>query len=627
MRLVVKAATYVVMSLTLGVNIAALQAQTQLDRTNQGLSTVFERLSSGQRINGASDDPAGLAVAETLLSDRRLFEQARRNVNDGISYLQIGDAALESLTSILMRQSELAEQAANGSLTTAQRVVLSTEFNTLVEEFNRIVETTEFNDLQIFGTAGTTLSIQAGIDSSANSQIGTITGDELARTAGSGEFELLNSVTADDTYGLTIADLNGDGINDLALASYNYGTFSARTVVHLGNGDGTFGGTVSFLQDNGYARRVIEHGDFNGDGVLDLAVAGYNAGVDIFIGNGNGTFQAVQVAGTGTSNALAVGDLNGDNQDDLFFGNGVMLSNGDGTFGAVVSLTGNSTTAELADVNGDGALDAISAAGSDISVAIGDGNGGFATAQSIATAPGTVNDLAVTDLDLDGDLDIGVSAISLDAVILRGDGSGTFSVAATVTQAGTGRDIEFGDIDGDGRDDLLLRPVGFGGMEAFSSDGSFNFTSIDIGAGITSAQDFEIADVDGDGVLDIVAARNTVASVYIGSSTELTTQAFENITTQAGAQSALTTVSDALERVTLERGVVGASLSRLETATTNLANLSLNFETAEARIRDADIASEAAELVRLQVLQQAGTAVLAQANLQSSVVLELLGRS
>ncbi len=102
------------MPITLGTNIQSLNAQRLLGRTEEKLSTVFERLSSGQRINRASDDAAGLAISESLNVDRRVYNQAVRNLNDGLSVLNIADSTVEQLSSIVTRIQELAQQAANG---------------------------------------------------------------------------------------------------------------------------------------------------------------------------------------------------------------------------------------------------------------------------------------------------------------------------------------------------------------------------------------------------------------------------------------------------------------------------------------------------------------------------------
>ena len=133
------------MSITVGSNIASLRGQRQLSRSSDELSSVFERLSSGQRINRASDDAAGLAISESLRAGSRVYQQAVRNLNDGISFLAIAEGSLNSLRDIVTRQQELAEQAANGVYGSKQREAIDAEGQALSDEFARITRSTEFN--------------------------------------------------------------------------------------------------------------------------------------------------------------------------------------------------------------------------------------------------------------------------------------------------------------------------------------------------------------------------------------------------------------------------------------------------------------------------------------------------
>jgi len=164
------------MSITLGSNIASLRGQRQLARTSSELATVFERLSSGQRINKASDDAAGLAIADALRADAKIFGVAVRNLNDGLSLLNVADAALESQSGILVRLKELAAQSANGVYTSKQREAVSGEYDSLVQEFGRIGETAEFNGLlplrEEAKHKGTSISFQAGLGAEETSTIG-----------------------------------------------------------------------------------------------------------------------------------------------------------------------------------------------------------------------------------------------------------------------------------------------------------------------------------------------------------------------------------------------------------------------------------------------------------------------
>jgi len=151
------------MSTSLGANISSMRAIRLLEQSSNQLGAVFERLSSGQRINRASDDAAGLAVASQLQANARIANQALQNITYGISVISVADQAVASLRDIVIRQIELAEQSANGVLSTTQRLSLDTEAQALRAEYQRIVATTSFNDLKIFNGDLATLQIQAGV--------------------------------------------------------------------------------------------------------------------------------------------------------------------------------------------------------------------------------------------------------------------------------------------------------------------------------------------------------------------------------------------------------------------------------------------------------------------------------
>ena len=121
------------MPITIGTNIASLGAQRRLSDQSQKIGSVFERLSTRQRINRASDDAAGLAIADSLRADTRVYTRGIANLNDGLSYLNVYEGGLQSLTDILIRQKELAEQAANGSYSNKQRGALQEEVETCEE--------------------------------------------------------------------------------------------------------------------------------------------------------------------------------------------------------------------------------------------------------------------------------------------------------------------------------------------------------------------------------------------------------------------------------------------------------------------------------------------------------------
>ena len=133
------------MQISFGKTAATLGVIRRLDQSGASLSRLFEQVSSGRRINRASDDAAGLAVASGLNVQSRIYAQGVRNLSDGTSLLSIADQALGQLSNIVNRQLELAEQAANGVLSNTQRESLNLEAQALSEEYNRIIETTTFN--------------------------------------------------------------------------------------------------------------------------------------------------------------------------------------------------------------------------------------------------------------------------------------------------------------------------------------------------------------------------------------------------------------------------------------------------------------------------------------------------
>jgi len=157
-------------------NTTALSAYRNLSVTQSRLGRSIEKLSSGLRIVRASDDAAGLAISEQMRADVRSMNQAVRNANDGISLLQTAEGALNEVSGMLTRMRELAEQAANGSLSTSQRATLDQEFQALGSEITRIADTTEFNGTKLINGAlssgsAAAATFQIGIGTTANDRL------------------------------------------------------------------------------------------------------------------------------------------------------------------------------------------------------------------------------------------------------------------------------------------------------------------------------------------------------------------------------------------------------------------------------------------------------------------------
>ncbi|MSR38433.1 MAG: flagellin FliC [Planctomycetes bacterium] len=150
------------MGLRVNTNVTSINAQRNLASVTERLSGNFRRLSTGLRISNAADDAAGLAISERLRSQVRSLEQAKRNANDGISLVQTAEGALNEVSSIMIRLRELAVQSANGSVSGQDKDTLDEEFQSLVNEVNRIGRSTEFNGIKLLDGSNSTVTFQVG---------------------------------------------------------------------------------------------------------------------------------------------------------------------------------------------------------------------------------------------------------------------------------------------------------------------------------------------------------------------------------------------------------------------------------------------------------------------------------
>jgi flagellin len=216
------------MPLSINTNIASMAAQRSFLESNSRLETAFERLSSGNRVNSAFDDAAGLSIANKMESRVSGMNQAVRNVNDGISMVQIAEGALDEVTSILQRMRDLAVQASNSSLSNTELTYLDDESTTLAAALDDVLGAAKFNGsalINLDGTAnGKTIQIGAGTSSTLDQMTFTIDGlsasaltvaggniDLTATSGGAKEvvrfaIDLTTGAAATDTYSLTIGD-------------------------------------------------------------------------------------------------------------------------------------------------------------------------------------------------------------------------------------------------------------------------------------------------------------------------------------------------------------------------------------------------------------------------------------
>lgn len=164
------------MAQIINTNVASMNAQRNLDSSQNSLRTSLQRLSSGLRINSAKDDAAGLAIAENMSAQSRSMVVAMRNANDGISTAQTAEAGLSTISTHLQRMRELATQAASGQYDSVNRAALDKEFTALSSEISRAISATNFNGTKLLDGNYSGIAFQIGATTSSESQIAVTIG-------------------------------------------------------------------------------------------------------------------------------------------------------------------------------------------------------------------------------------------------------------------------------------------------------------------------------------------------------------------------------------------------------------------------------------------------------------------
>lgn len=329
---------------------------------------------------------------------------------------------------------------------------------------------------------------------------------------------------------IAVGDFNGDGIDDLATAHCG----SRDVSVLLGNGDGTFqperrGPYV------GECPTSIAVGDFNGDGKEDVVTANLVSGdVTILLGNGDGSFRAFRVYATDDDplprpNSVVVGDFNGDGIQDLAVANdrvdnvAVLLGNGDGTFQRIgnfhLGASVGPRSVVIGDFNRDGIQDLATAnsASRDVSILIGNGDGTFQQARNFPTGEfRPLESVAVGDFNDDGIEDLAAVGWSINGWTLLGNGDGSFQPARAFAVGWFPLySVVVGDFNGDGKQDLALANTGLHSVSILlgNGDGSFQQArNFPVGNGPLSVA---IGDFDGDKILDLATVNHDSDSVTV----------------------------------------------------------------------------------------------------------------
>ncbi len=478
-------------------NIASLNAQRNLNTSQNSLNTSLTRLSSGLRINSAKDDAAGLAISERMTSQIRGLNQAVRNANDGISLSQTAEGAMSEIGNNLQRIRELAVQSANATNSASDRASLQAEAAQLTAEITRVASQTQFNGTNLLDGSFLNQSFQVGANANQTINISSI-GDARATALGS------NILTTDGTA---------------------MGTTTAAAAAVAANGV-TVEAALSLTTNKGTAASI-----------------GYAVGSDA-----KTIAAAINTAATGigitatASNSATLGNLGG---------------------AGTVSMTLNGS-----------AISAVVADKADLS-SLASAINGLQSTTGVTASFATAGDKSVITLSTSDGRDITVVDFNNSGATKTAD-----IVAGVTTTTLTGGAVT---------DSTTIT----GTVELASSAGQ-----ITVGGGN--------ADVFG----SITSAFNSVGT--------------SDLSTGVGAQAALRTLDAALAQINSSRGDLGAIQNRFSSTIANLQSTAENLSASRSRIQDADFAAETANMTRGQILQQAGVAILAQANSLPNNVLSLL---
>jgi flagellin len=604
------------MALIINTNTAALNAQRNLGVNNNALTKSLERLSSGLRINRAGDDAAGMAIATKMQSQWKGMSVAIRNANDAISLVQTAEGALNTVTTILQRLRELAVQAASDTNTAADRATLTSEADQLVEELSRTANTSEFNKKSLLdGTFSSgKLQVGANADQTISFSLGDARASQLGKRATVTSNIYDGVVDGGKNGNFTVGEfsLNGenvastqstdDQLSVLEIAGSNYGrpTAASDALSLSANAlyiNGTAIGAIAAGTHNSWASFVVAlKTAINTASIANVTARNNTTGDAMILVAKKGVDLDVWMSGTTGfgSGTTASGILSG------AFNLGSYISTGLGSNATYTLYNGQSSAiAKAAAINSVKSKTMVSAS-AEPNVVTGSA---ALTAGTISANTFYLNGVAVgnsftiTAGDSTGALVAAINAVSSDSGV-----TASISNNKLVLTASDGRNIS---VFYEGS--LLNLP------SAATVDGGTVYRS---GVTLKSEDNITLSgDVAGLGS-DISA---TTYQTNLNNAISLL-----DISTQSGANNAILSVDAALTQINALRADIGSVQSRLENTVFNLQISVENVTAAESRIRDADFAFETTMFTRNQIMVQAGTSILTQANTLPQLALTLL---
>lgn len=276
------------MPLVINTNVASLNSQRQLMNSGTALDRATERLSSGQRINSAKDDAAGLAISNRMTSQIRGLDQAIRNANDGVSLIQTAEGALQETTNILQRMRELAIQSANGIYSDADRKTLDAEVQQLILEMDRIAKSTSFNGQKLLDGSLGKVQLQVGADANQTIELKVQAMDAKTLGMGSVSVDVLGAEFSlslfTSTAGADIRDgdilINGQSIGEFdAAASAETNTLAEFLAIMNERLSGVTASGLTQLKGSQLGNGVIDNDAGQG---MNISVTALNGATQVY---------------------------------------------------------------------------------------------------------------------------------------------------------------------------------------------------------------------------------------------------------------------------------------------------------------------------------------------------------
>ena len=617
-------------------NLSAVAAQNSLRTSALNQTTAMERLSSGVRINSAKDDAAGLAISMRMTANIRGLSAAIRNANDGISLTQTAEGGLSSIGDNLQRIRELAVQSANTGNNESDRAALNTEARQLVSEIDRIANNAQFNGIKLLDGSFQNQSLQVGAGNDAN--------DRIAISIGSAKVSALG-IGSNSSFSKTL-DV-GSAVNANKLLDGQLSINGAK--IGASESDG-----VSFASADGSA--IAKAAAINAASGLTGVTAKVNSTVQAY------TAAATSFKGTATGDVLINGvDIGPIEQSGLDLVSTTPLADrttanaiARGTQVAAAINAKTSQTGVTAVANTDnGRLTLTAADGRNITVTT-TNNGAAETGLAASTSHsvnGTAPTLTGTSFGslLAGDTTnfIKVNDVTVNSSIITTTAgttasSGNIQAADAITHSTniinainskTAQTGVTAALTGNGRIDLTSAngkaiKVELGGYAAAVSGLAAATSTTTVPTTASAATTTSTITLSTNGDRGIVVGGSTGATATgqkVGfNASVLSSSGGVDLSTAAGSIAALSVLDKAINTVTDSRASMGAYQNRLTASVANLEVTSMNLQASRSRILDTDYAKETTNLAKSQIIQQAATAMLAQANQSAQSVLSLL---